>query len=171
MTICRDIALAFCSPLSGPRRGGLRSMRSLHLWLAAALCVAFAGPAQATEPRPLVEHARIRWLPGNLPLAGYFDVTDTGRRPITLTGASSREFGDVMMHRTVHSGGESSMQPASNLRIRPGQTLHFAPGSYHLMLMNPARPMVVGDRVPVRLQFSGGYSMEVEFTVRGADMQ
>ncbi|MGA9993308.1 MAG: copper chaperone PCu(A)C, partial [Thiobacillaceae bacterium] len=77
----------------------------------------------------------------------------------------------VMMHRTVHSGGESGMQLANNLKIRPGQTLHFAPGGYHLMLMNPARPMVVGDRVPVRLEFSGGYSMEVEFTVRGADMQ
>jgi copper(I)-binding protein len=39
------------------------------------------------------------------------------------------------------------------------------------MLMDRTRPLAVGDSVPIRLMFSGGGSMDVMFTVRGADMQ
>jgi copper(I)-binding protein len=146
-------------------------IRMFRVWLTAALCMACAGLAQAAEPAARVEHARIRWLPGDLPLAGYFDLTNTGRHPLTLTGASSGAFGDVMMHLTTHSGGQAGMAPAGNLEVRPGQTLHFAPDGYHLMLMDRTRPLAVGDSVPIRLMFSGGGSMDVMFTVRGADMQ
>lgn len=153
-----------------PHAAGLH-MRMLRRWLAAALCMAFAGLVQAAERPARVEHARIRLLPGDLPLAGYFDLTNTGPHPITLTGASSGAFGGVMMHQTIHSGGEAGMVSAHDLQVRPGQTLHFAPDGYHLMLMNRVRPLAVGDRVPIRLMFSGGRSMDVVFTVRGADMQ
>jgi copper(I)-binding protein len=146
-------------------------MRMLRRWLAMALCMAFAGLAQAAEGPVSVEHARIRWLPGDLPLAGYFDLTNKGQRPLTLTGASSEAFGDVMMHRTIHRGGQASMVSAHDLRVLPGQTLHFAPDGYHLMLMDRTRPLAVGDHVPIRLTFSGGRSMDVTFTVGGADLQ
>ncbi|MBN8779451.1 MULTISPECIES: copper chaperone PCu(A)C [unclassified Thiobacillus] len=141
------------------------------LWLAAALCMAFAGLAQAAGSPASVEHARIRWLPDDLPLAGYFDLTNTGPRPLTLTGASSTVFGDVMMHRTVHRGGETGMVPVHDMQVRPGQTLHFTPDGYHLMLMGRTRALAKGDVVPIRLTFSGGRSMDVMFAVRGADMQ
>jgi periplasmic copper chaperone A len=146
-------------------------MRMLRRWLAAALCMAFAGLAMAAESPARVEHARIRWLPGNLPLAGYFDLTNAGRHPFTLTGASSDAFGDVMMHRSIHSGAETEMIPVHDLKMPPGQTIRFAPDGYHLMLMNRTRSLSVGDEVPISLKFSGGRSMEVIFTVKGADMQ
>jgi copper(I)-binding protein len=145
------------------------------VWLAMALSVAlwlaFAGAVHAAGQTPLVEHARIRWLPGNLALAGYFDLTNTGKRPLTLTGASSDAFGGVMMHRSVRRGGQTQMLPAENLEVQAGKTLHFAPEGYHLMLMNRKRSLAVGDQVPIRLEFSGGHSMEVTFAVKGADMQ
>jgi copper(I)-binding protein len=141
------------------------------LWLAMGLCLAFAGAVYAAGDTASVEHARIRWLPGNLALAGYFDLTNTGKQPLTLTGASSSAFGGVMMHRTVQSGGKAEMLPAENLEVQPGKSLHFAPEGYHLMLMNRRRPLAVGDQVPIRLEFSGGRSMEVTFSVKGADMQ
>ena len=146
-------------------------IRMLKTWLAAALWLGCAGLAQAAGPAASVEHARIRWLPGDLPLAGYFDLSNTGRHPFTLTGASSPAFGGVMMHRTTHRGGQAEMAPAGKLEVRPGQSLHFAPDGYHLMLMDRTRPLAVGDHVPIRLLFSGGGAMDVMFTVRGADMQ
>jgi copper(I)-binding protein len=39
------------------------------------------------------------------------------------------------------------------------------------MLMDRTRPLAVGDHVPIRLTFSGGRSMDVTFTVGGADLQ
>lgn len=153
-----------------PHAGILR-MRLLRPWVAAVLCMALTGLGHAAGEPARVEHARIRWLPGDLPLAGYFDLTNTGRQPLTLTGASSDAFGDVMMHQTVHSGGETAMNRVQDLAVQPGQAIHFSPNGYHLMLMNRTRTLTVGDRVPVRLQFSGGRSMDVMFTVRGADMR
>jgi len=133
--------------------------------------MAFAGPGQAADNPARVEHARIRWLPGDLPLAGYFDLTNTGQHPLTLMGASSSAFGEVMMHQTVHSGGEAGMKPVHDLTVRPGQAIRFTPDGYHLMLMGRTRALAVGDQVPVRLKFTGGRSMDVMFAVRGADMQ
>lgn len=140
-------------------------------WLAAVLCMVFSGLAQAAGSPALVEHARIRWLPGDLPLAGYFDLTNTGSQPLTFTGASSETFGGVMMHRTIHTEGVTRMVPVHDLTVRPGQTLHFSPDGYHLMLMNRTRTLAMGDEVPIRLMFSGGRSMDVMFAVKGANMQ
>ncbi len=143
----------------------------LHLWLAAALCVASVAAVRAADTFAAVDQARIRWLPNDLPLAGYFDLTNTGRQPLILTGARSEVFDEIMMHRTVHDGGETRMLPAQNLEVAPGQTLHFAPDGYHLMLMNSGRPLAVGDQVPISLEFSGGRSLDVIFRVGGADLQ
>lgn len=150
------------------------------LGLAAALCMAFSGltfsgpafsgTAQSAANPARVEHARIRWLPGDLPLAGYFDLTNTGRQPLTFTGASSEAFGGVMMHRTIHKGGETEMMAVHDLTVKPGQTLHFSPDGYHLMLMTRNRTVAIGDGVPIHLTFSGGRSMDVMFTVGGANM-
>lgn len=150
----------------------LKAISQKPLWLlAAALCLAFSSLAQAADSTARVEHARIRWLPGDLPLAGYFDLTNTGAQPLTLTGATSKAFGGVMMHHTVHRGGETAMMPVHDMTARPGQTLHFTPDGYHLMLMDRTRPLVKGDEVPIQLMFSGGRSMDVMFAVKGADMQ
>lgn len=146
-------------------------MRWLRPWVVAAFCMAFTGLGHAAGDPVRVEHARIRWLPGNLPLAGYFDLSNTGQHPLTLTGASSDAFGGVMMHRTIHSGGEAAMEQAHDLKVSPGQAIHFAPDGYHLMLMNRTRVLAVGDKVPISLKFAGGRSMDVTFTVRRADMQ
>jgi copper(I)-binding protein len=145
--------------------------RKWPLWLSIALFMAVTGTAQSAETFARIDHARIRWLPNDLPLAGYFDLGNTGTLPLVLTGASSEAFGGVMMHRTVHNGGETRMLAAPNFAIKPGQTLHFAPDGYHLMLMSRTRKLVVGDHVPIRLEFSGGRSMDVMFTVNGANMQ
>jgi len=152
------------------RRADNFVIRWPHLWLAMVLCLAFAGAVRAAGHLASVDHARIRLLPGNLALAGYFDLTNTGKRPLTLAGASSGAFRGVMMHLTIHSGGQTRMVQAENLEVPPGQTLHFAPGGYHLMLMDRSRPLAVGDHVPIRLEFSGGHSMEVIFTVKDANM-
>jgi len=46
-----------------------------------------------------VSEAKLRLLPGNLPAAGYFTLTNTGNQPVVLTGAQSPAFAQVMMPR------------------------------------------------------------------------
>lgn len=139
-------------------------------WLAGVILALCAGAVMAAASVN-VKHARIRLLPGDLPLAGYCDVSNTGSAKVTLTGASSPAFGGVMMHLSMHKNGEASMKMVDTIDIAPGKTLRFAPGGYHLMLMNRKHSLKVGDAVPITLHFSNGINLKKKFRVGGANTQ
>jgi copper(I)-binding protein len=142
-----------------------RAARSILAVALAALLGCFAVLAAAPVT---ITHARIRLLPADLPLAGYFDLTNATDRPLVLTGASSPAFETIHMHRSMESGGVSTMAPAERIEVKPGATVHFAPGGYHLMLMNRLMPLQVGQEVPIRLEFASGDSVQAMFVVEGA---
>lgn len=144
--------------------------RRLAPWLAGVILALCAGVAMAAMSVN-VQHARIRLLPGDLPLAGYCDVNNAGSATVTLTGASSPAFGGVMMHLSMHKNGEASMKMVDKIDIAPGKTLRFAPGGYHLMLMNRKHSLKEGDAVPITLHFSNGMSLKKKFRVGGANTQ
>ncbi|GLZ87431.1 hypothetical protein Pres01_34820 [Metapseudomonas resinovorans] len=108
--------------------------------------------------------ARLRLLPGNLPAAGYFSLTNTGSQPIVLIGAQSPAYAEVMMHRSAVENGTASMQHVEQVEVAPGATVNFASGGYHLMLMQRQQPVALGDQVEVTLQFADGQSLPVTFT-------
>ncbi|HKK05031.1 MAG TPA: copper chaperone PCu(A)C [Gammaproteobacteria bacterium] len=153
--------------------------RSLLTALALLLTAAFTapGPSQANTERHehavgfSVNDARLRWLPGDLPLAGYFALTNTGQRTARLVGAASPAFARVMLHRSTHRGGVAHMEHVEGVDIAPGKTLHFAPGGYHLMLMKRRHRLNPGDSVPVTLRFADGRELSATFRVVGAGAQ
>jgi len=122
----------------------------------------------ADEAGIVVSDARIRWLPGELPLAGYMTLENRGERGRHLVGASSEWFGRIMMHRSVEESDQSHMVMSKRVGIDPAATVHFAPGGYHLMLMKRQWPIKVGASVPVTLQFDDGEPLTVNFQVVGA---
>jgi copper(I)-binding protein len=113
--------------------------------------------------------AWIRWLPANLPAAGYATLENGGDAAIVLTGVSSPGYGDVSIHRTVTLGADTDMVPVDKLVINPHASVNFAAAGYHLMLMQPTTPLKPGDHVPITLRFADGSSMRVEFEVRKPD--
>jgi len=134
----------------------------LGLWIAAsAVAAAAAPPATIT-----VNDAWIRWLPANLPAGGYVTLTNTGTEAQVLTGATSPDFAEVSLHRSVQRDGVSQMQPVLRLEIPPGHALRLAAGGYHLMLEQPTRPLKPGDEVSITLHFAGGASTAAQFEVR-----
>jgi len=133
-----------------------------------ALLLGITMVAQAGPPPAAVSDARIRWLPGELPMAGYFSITSHASGPSKLVGATSPDFGHVMLHRSVHKGGMARMVHVDGVDLAPGQTVTFEPGSYHLMLMHRQKPLQPGEKVPVILRFGDGETLEVPFRVEGA---
>jgi len=158
-------------PVRPPRRGARLWLAALALWSGVAFAAAVPAGTGAQAAHVAVHHARLRWLPGDLPLAGYFELSNTGQRPRRLVGASSPAFARVMLHRSTHAGGTEHMVHVSSVDIAPGKTLRFAPGGYHLMLMKRRHGLKVGDRVPVTLHFANGRGLTVHFAVRGAGTQ
>jgi len=146
-------------------------IHSYQKWLAGILLAILALPAMAAANGANVSNPRIRMLPGDLPMAGYFELHNSGKKPITLTHASSKEFGMVMMHKSMHKNGEASMMMVNKIEIAPGKSVSFAPGGYHLMLMNRKKNLKVGDKVLIKLDFASGHSSNVEFKVGGVDTE
>lgn len=115
-----------------------------------------------------IENPRIRLVPGGAPMAGYMVVRNHGDGMIRLTGAASEAFGRVMIHRSVVEDGRARMEhQAGGVSIAPGETVEFKPRGLHLMLMQPAGGLEVGDSVDVALTFDGLQPAErlVAFTV------
>jgi copper(I)-binding protein len=119
--------------------------------------------------RAAVSDAWVRWLPAGLPMGGYFSLRNLGQQPLQLVGATSPSYQMVMLHESINRGGMERMVHVDQVSIAPGQSVHFAPGGYHLMLMHAASTVRPGTRVRIDLQFKGHAPYPVEFTVLPAD--
>jgi periplasmic copper chaperone A len=110
----------------------------------------------------------LRVLPGDLPAAGYFTLTNDGQKPLVLSGASSPACGMLMLHKSIDAGGMSSMEDETAVTIAPGQTVAFKPGSYHLMCMSPQAGLKKGDTAKVTLTFAGAPALSADFVITDA---
>ena len=104
--------------------------------------------------------------PGMTMMAGYMELRNNTSQPQVLVAASSSGFETVMIHRTIVKDGMTGMVHASQIELTPSASLIFAPGGYHLMLMNPKRTLRAGDRVDINLEFRSGLRLPVSFEVR-----
>lgn len=147
--------------------------RLLRLLLGAASCgcliATSAMAAAAAPPGVHVEHAWIRWLPAKLPSAGYAVIVNDSDAPVSLTGAQSAAYGTVMLHRSMLANSDSRMEMVAQLDIPAHGSVKLAPGGYHLMLSRVKRPIKPGDEVPMILEFAGGATLQVPFSVLPAN--
>ncbi len=66
------------------------------------------------------------------------------------------------------NNGVMTMRPLDKgLAIEPGKTVKFAPGGYHLMLMDLKSPLKQGDKVPVTLEFEKAGKVKLSLDVQG----
>lgn len=111
----------------------------------------------------------IRLLPLPAPSAGYFKASNKGDGSVTLTGAASARYGQVMLHQTTHTDGMSRMSSVDGVEIPSGQTLEFKPGSYHIMLEQPTDEIKVGDNVAMQFLLKSGQKAEASCEVKPAN--
>ncbi len=146
-----------------------RALQIDRLLVSTALCVTMllaSSAALAGEAAVKVDNARIRWLAGSLPLAGYFTLTNKGPQTVKLIGANGPAFRRIMLHRSITENGSEKMVMVKSVAVKPGQQVRFAPGGYHLMMwrLEPVKP---GETTPVTLKFANGDTKNVTFHVHG----
>jgi copper(I)-binding protein len=140
-----------------PIMNHLLRQRALHIARAMALlaligvCCAlpgrtFADPPAGAKPTIKVLAAWIRWLPADLPAAGYLTLVNTGDKGLRLVAVSSPSYRDVSLHRTVTHGDVEDMVPVKEITLEPHKTLEFETTGYHLMLMQPTDSANSGSR-------------------------
>ena len=134
------------------------------LWLLALACLA---PSWAWAEDVSVSDAWVRVATGDGPLAGYLVIHNNSDKPLLLRGASSPDFGHVMLHQSRVEGGQATMQAVSEgVRIAPGAKLALQPGGYHLMLMHRRRALAPGDNVEIELAFARHDPLLVRLAVK-----
>ncbi|HEY3520280.1 MAG TPA: copper chaperone PCu(A)C [Rhodanobacteraceae bacterium] len=137
--------------------------------LAALVALAACAVAAARAPLVRAEHGWVRWLPANLPAAGYVTLHNDGDKPVKLTGAESADYGMAMLHRSMQKSGSDSMEMIDAIGIPAHGSVALSPGGYHLMLMDAKHPIKPGMSVHVSLHFDDGESLQVTLPVRPAN--
>jgi copper(I)-binding protein len=147
----------------------LQSLKSPTIF-AAASCFAslvFCASAHAAGASTLsAESGWVRWLPNNLPAGGYVTIRNNADKPVELTGASSPDYGSVMLHQTVSNGSTSQMEMVHSVTVPAHGVLNIAPGGYHFMLEQATHKVAPGDTVRMKLQFSDGSSLDTSLKVK-----
>ena len=115
----------------------------------------------------VIGHPWSRATPTGAPVAGgYMKITNTGSTPDRLVGGSTDAAKSFEIHEMTMDGGVMKMRELANgLEIPPGATVELKPGSYHVMMMNPAKPFVKGERVKASLTFEKAGKVDIEFAV------
>jgi copper(I)-binding protein len=138
------------------KRSAVGGFLILSLFLSAAM----AGPAIVVEA-PWIREAP----PASTVLAAYMVLKNPGDTPLTITSISSPDFKDADIHNTQVKDGVAKMLPVEELQLPAGGSLTFEPGSLHLMLFDPLRPLRNGDSVVLVIHYGRGDSMSVNVPV------
>jgi hypothetical protein len=131
--------------------------------LAAIALVMFLPLAHAADPK--VAKAWIREAPPNASALAGFVSLEGGSRDDALVSASSPDFGRVEIHEMSMQDGVMKMRALEALELPAGAHVTLAPGGEHLMLLEPKRALVAGDKVGVTLEFRRADPIEVVFEV------
>lgn len=136
-------------------------MRTLLL-LAMLLIAPFAAAADAV--------LRNAWIalppPGARVAAGYLVVENRSAAALRIVGAHAAGFARAEVHESYREGAEMKMRPRAALEVAAGARLAFAPGRFHLMLWDPAAPLVAGRGHELTLLLADGGTLSVRATVR-----
>lgn len=141
------------------------------------LLLIFCHPLSAAEDTIEVRDLWIRSAPPNVAvMAAYLRLINHGNHTVRLTGVSSRQFEKVEIHRSVIQDNMAHMEKIEPLPLAGKQEIVFEPGSFHLMLMNPHKPMLKGDQAHFVFEFDNGQQIMVPAKVRdsgpdGADAE
>jgi hypothetical protein len=97
--------------------------------------------------------------------AGYLTIVNTGPFADRLLSAASPLATRVSIHESRRVGAVMTMRAVPVLRIPSKSQVALAPGGYHLMLEALKRPLRMGERAPVTLNFERAGAVRVRLAV------
>ena len=90
--------------------------------------------------------------------AGYFKLTNTSKKDVTIVGAETDVSKKAEIHDMKMEKGAMSMFHLPDLLIKAGESVELRPGGKHLMIMGLNKPLKEGQQVNVTLKLADGSS-------------
>jgi periplasmic copper chaperone A len=103
----------------------------------------------------------------NTPGGVFLTITNYSQSAQKLTAVTSEIAAMAHLHATGNEGGMMTMDMVEQLLIPAGESVKFAPGGYHIMLMGLSKKLTKGDVFDLTLTFEGVGNIVVAVTVMG----
>ncbi len=138
---------------------------SVVLMLAAAMA-ACGGSSGGTTGGITVSGAWVRPpVVANQPGAAYLVIQNNGAAD-KLVSVTSDVAQTIELHQSMESGGMMQMSPLPNIEVPANGKVELQPGGFHMMLMGLTRPLTVGDKVQLTLNFEKAGKIPVTAEVK-----
>jgi copper(I)-binding protein len=99
------------------------------------------------------------------PGAGYLVIQNSGAAD-KLLSVTSDVAQTIELHESMMSGNMMSMSPVPNIEVPANGKVELKPGGFHMMLIGLTRPLKVGDKVQLTLNFEKAGKIPVTADVR-----
>lgn len=145
-----------------------KTIRTFALATLAAIALSVPALAHGFKIGDLeIGHPWSRATPNGAKIGGgYLSVTNNGKEADRLVGGSVSVADHVEIHEMKMDNGVMKMRPLEKgIEIKPGETVKFEPGSYHLMFINLKEQLKEGAMVKGQLKFEKAGTVDVEFKV------
>ena len=113
-----------------------------------------------------IKEAWVRPTKAGMMSAAYFNLYNKSSVADTLVRAASSVSDNVQIHRSYEKDGLMVMEEQPFVDIAPNSERNFAPGGYHIMIINSSMDLMEGDEIPMTLFFSSGMILEQMMPVR-----
>ncbi len=116
----------------------------------------FAQNTPVTNPidAPVISNVWIKaTIPGSNVSAAYLRIKSA--KAVRLVKAETPVAGIAELHSMNMKDGVMEMKAEDAFTVPAGNAIELKPGGMHIMLMQVARPINVGDKVPLTLTFEG----------------
>ncbi len=148
------------------------TVRSVSAVILAVVCLSMltmSGTALAGGEKAKVMDPWVRSAPPAMKMhAAYFVVMNPSGKAVDLIGAASPQYKMAELHLSKVEGGVATMVKQDQISVPANGKIAFAPGSFHVMLMHPRKPIRTGDTVDITLKFADGSSLAMTAPVRKA---
>ena len=134
-------------------------------WIVAGTFTLFAVSAAAADAvlgNLTIERPYARPTPpGARTGAAYFTIRNRGSAADRLLRVASPAAASVELHSMTMQGNLMKMRPVSGIDIPANGKVVLASGGFHVMLVDVRKPLVVGDSVPLTLEFERSGHVDV----------
>lgn len=107
-----------------------------------------------------------RPVPGSIVTAAYMTLQNESDIALTLATFMSNAAGRVELHNHEMRDGFMQMRRVGQLTIEAGESIHFEPGGYHLMLFDVSDSLQTVDSIELILGMTSGQSVTVQVQAR-----
>jgi len=98
--------------------------------------------------------------------AVYLTITNAGEEAEKFISAESPVAEKAELHETRDEGGVMKMRAVKDgAEIKPGSSLEFKPGGYHIMLLDLKKPLEAGAMVPLTITLAKAGAINVDVKV------